>query len=200
MRKLSLLVIGLLSPSILMAAMYSWTDASGNLIFGDTPPQGVTAKEITPPKLTVLEGFATRYSSGGESSSAKPSTRAESTNLTVTAVYEQLRVIAPKQGQAIRANDGDVSAAVSFSPKLLANHQLMFVLDGQEVSRGGSKVANMANLDRGEHNLVVSIVDADSNVIISSENVQFSVLRASAIIRKNQQQAQIENAQSSPSQ
>ena len=184
MRNFLLLVAGVCSPGILMAAIFSWTDASGNLIFGDTPPQGVTAKPLTPPKLTVLEGFANRYKDTSVDKKDNTSKNRVVTQAPAVTVYKGLKVIAPKQGQAIRANDGDVSVALSFSPKLRQGDKIAFTLDGKELQQGVSKVTNMTNLDRGEHILTVSIIDKSSKKLISSENVKFSVLRAIATKKK----------------
>ena len=181
MRNFLLLVIGLSSPSILMAAIFSWTDQSGNTIYGDTPPQGVTAKSIDPPKLTILEGFGQRYDAPRVVTSSKPKSSDTEETSTETAQYESIKVIAPKQGQAIRANDGDVSFAISVSPKLKSGDNVIFTLDGAEVQRGALTVANMTNLDRGGHSLTVSVVDNTSSTLITSETINFSVLRASAL-------------------
>ena len=185
MRNFLLLTLGMCSPGILLAAMFSWTDTAGNIVFGDTPPEGVTAKEISPPKLTVLEGFASRYDDGVETKpKSQPKTSREVEQRVEVSVYESLKVIAPKQDQAIRANDGDVSVALSFSPKLRTGHQITFTLDGKVVKKGTSKVANMTNLDRGSHVLLVSIVDQQSNQLISSELTKFVVLRNTALRKK----------------
>jgi hypothetical protein len=184
MRNFLLLVAGVCSPGILMAAIFSWTDSSGNLIYGDSPPQGVTAKPLTPPKLTVLEGFANRYEDPTEVKKAKTAKNKAVVKAPVATIYKELKIIAPKQGQGIRANDGDVSVALSFSPKLQQGDKIVFTLDGKELMQGVSKVANMTNLDRGEHILTVSIVSKSSKKLITSEELKFSVLRAIATKKK----------------
>ncbi|PWQ98810.1 DUF4124 domain-containing protein [Leucothrix arctica] len=184
MRNYLLLILGACAPSILMAGMFSWTDKSGNLVFGDTPPQGVTAIPLNPPKLTVLEGFADRYQAAETEMKAKPPASRAVVSKPKVVVYEQLNVIAPKQSQAIRANDGDVSVALSFSPKLRPGDKIVFNLDGKEVLTGTSKVANMTNLDRGSHTLTVSIINRLSRKLISSEAIKFVVLRSTTLNKK----------------
>ena len=184
MRNYLLLILGACAPGILMAGMFSWTDKSGNIVFGDTPPQGVTATALTPPKLTVLEGFGDRYQDTEDEVKTKPPASRATVNKPQVVVYEKLNVIAPKQGQAIRANDGDVSVALSFSPKLRPGDKVVFNLDGKEVRTGTSKVVNMTNLDRGDHTLTVSIVNRLSRKLISSEAVRFVVLRSTSLNKK----------------
>lgn len=184
MRNFFLLAVGILSPGIIMAAIFSWTDPSGNLIYGDTPPLGVTAKELNPPKLTVLEGFAERYESSSKGTKAKESSGKQLSKKSAASVYKALNVIAPKQGQAIRANDGDVSIALSIAPKLRVGDKIVFNLDGQEVKQGTTKIVTLTNLDRGTHVLTVSIIDRSSNNLITSDKVEFSVLRATVANKK----------------
>lgn len=168
------------------AGIYSWTDESGNLMYGDTPPDNVAATVIAPPKLTILEGFADRYkdtSSTTENTRGVAAAKARVPDATDTA-YTEIRIIAPKSGQSIRANDGDVSVALSLSPKLGAGDEIVITLDGKEFSRGRSRVANLTNLDRGEHALKVSVVNSKSKTLITSGVMMFTVLRNSALINK----------------
>ena len=187
----NLLLIALVATSqVALAAgsIYSWTDESGNLIYGDAPPDGVAAKSIEPPKLTVLEGFSNRYktdqSATNNVGNAPEGAASQVVSSQAKAIYTDLKVIAPKKGQAIRANDGDVSVALSLSPKLRPGDRIVVMLDGKEVSRSTSRVANLTNLDRGEHTLTVNVVNKAARSLISAEAVTFNVLRNSALINK----------------
>ena len=186
MRNLLMIAIAVTSQAVIAAgSIYSWTDESGNLIYGDTPPDNISAEVIDPPKLTVLEGFSTRYQTDSVTSSQPASTSASKSNAPAKkVVYTELRVIAPKKDQAIRANDGDVSIALGLSPKLRPGDKIVISLDGKEFSRGTSRVANLSNLDRGEHTLIVSVVNRAARSLISSGAVTFNVLRNSALINK----------------
>lgn len=186
MRNLILIAIAVTSQiGVAVAGIYSWTDESGNQMYGDTPPENVAATVIAPPKLTILEGFATRYKDTSnpefetsEGPLAKTNTSSEES------IYTEIKVIAPKSGQAIRANDGDVSVALSLSPKLRSGDQIVIALDGKEISRGSSRVANLTNLDRGDHSLEVSVVNRTAKTLVTSGVMTFTVLRNSALINK----------------
>lgn len=186
MRNLILIAIAVTSQiGVAVAGIYSWTDESGNQMYGDTPPENVAATVIAPPKLTILEGFATRYKDTSnpefetsEGPLAKTNTSSEES------IYTEIKVIAPKSGQAIRANDGDVSVALSLSPKLRSGDQIVIALDGKEISRGSSRVANLTNLDRGDHSLEVSVVNRAAKTLVTSGVMTFTVLRNSALINK----------------
>lgn len=179
MRNILLLALCAVMQTASAGGIYSWTDESGNLVFGDSPPDSVVAKPVDPPKLTVLENFSTRYNT----SAGVVNTRGTSNNApkpATTDYYKSLNLIAPKPEQVIRANDGDVSVALAFSPKLRAGDNIVIKLDGVEKYRGSQRVANLSNLSRGTHQLDVSIVDRTNTVLMSS-GASFSVLRASAL-------------------
>lgn len=179
MRNILLLALCAVVQTASAGGIYSWTDESGNLVFGDSPPDSVVARLVDPPKLTVLENFSTRYNT----SAGVVNTRGTSNNAPkpeTTDYYKSLNLIAPKPEQVIRANDGDVSVALAFSPKLRAGDNIVIKLDGVEKYRGTQRVANLSNLSRGTHQLDVSIVDRTNTVLMSS-GASFSVLRASAL-------------------
>jgi hypothetical protein len=186
MRNLLLIAIAVTSQAVIAAGgIYSWTDESGNVIYGDTPPDNISAKSIDPPKLTVLEGFSSRYKTEPVFDKQSTSHSApKNTQPDKKVIYTEMKVIAPKKDQSIRANDGDVSVALSLSPKLRAGDRIVISLDGKEYSRGTSRVANLTNLDRGEHTLMVSVVNKAARSLISSEEVIFNILRNSALINK----------------
>ena len=184
MRKLLWIAGAVVSQSIFAASgMYSWMDESGNLTFGDSPPSHVAAKPINPPKLTVLENFANRYATI-QPQSAPPEEKSPSKKVVQEQVYQTLNIIAPRQGQSIRANDGEVSVALTLSPRLRSGDQVLLMLDGQEVSRGTSRIVNLSHVERGPHQLSIRVVSQDSQELIRSKPVTFYVLRHSALLKK----------------
>lgn len=193
MRKLLLIATVLLIHPALSAGIFSWTDASGNVVYGDSPPDTVSAKSVEPPKLTVLENFANRYGDQNKSSSQigvsarrdRSSTAFGGTSRKLVRPYKSVKIIAPKAGQSIRANDGDVSIALTTSPKLGAGDKVIIYLNNQQHSVIKSRVTNLSNLDRGEHNLVVEIQNSKGETLIKSAGVSFNVLRNSVITNKN---------------
>lgn len=185
MRNLLLIAAAVASQAVIAAGeIYSWMDESGHVMYGDTPPDHVVAAPVNPPKLTVLEGFSTRYQQNASTNEQPVKSAKERTNRP-TDVYSELKVIAPKQGQDIRANDGDVSVALGLSPKLQSGDRIVITLDGKTVSNSTSRVANLSNLSRGEHVIDVSVVDRVGNRLITAETITFSVLRNSKLIKRS---------------
>ena len=188
MRNFLLVVALLLIQPPLWAGIFSWVDASDNIVYGDNPPEAVAAEPIVPSKLTILENFANRYEDSANTSRsvnarlvAKEAVKSPLAQKAVINAYSSLAIIAPKPNQLIRASDGDVSVAVSMSPKLKGSDTLVLFLNGQEHSRVKSRVINLNNLDRGEYTLTTEIQSANGHSLLRSDKISFIVQRGSTI-------------------
>ena len=193
MRKFLLIAVLLSTQSTLSAGIFSWTDTSGNVVYGDSPPDSVVATSVAPPKLTILENFATRYETPNESSSRSNSRvlnkrennqKLHGNRVEASQLYNSVSIIAPKTDQSIRANDGDVSVMLSMSPKLRKGDRVVIYLNGAEHSTVESRVANLSNLDRGEYQLFVEIRNASGQVLNKSEEIGFNVIKNSVLTNK----------------
>jgi len=193
MRNFLLVASLLLVSTSLSAGIFSWTDASGNIVYGDSPPDKTVAKAVAPPKLTILENFANRYEDPKKPSSeinfslpGKQTSKSLDTanRKKIDNPYKAVSIIAPKANQSIRANDGDVSIAASTSPKLRPDDKLVIYLNGQVVASGKSRVANLSNLDRGEYQLLLEVQNAEGLSLIKSSEINFNVLRNSVLTNK----------------
>lgn len=191
MWKFLLIATVLCAQSTLSAGIFSWTDASGNIVYGDAPPDTVVAKPVAPPKLTILENFANRYE---DPNAPRPSNATKSGNRITHSIrsvkrrevnpYTALKIIAPKAGQGIRANDGDASVALSMTPKLRSGDNVLIHLNGQQHSSVRSSVANLSGLERGEHKLSVEIKNAAGESLMKSAEINFTILKNSVITNK----------------
>jgi len=161
---------------------YKWKDARGQIQYGDEPPPNINAKKIALPAITVLEGYGEQWQVEDQPTPVTASKPVTPTSFVPVPkprpkVYRSLAFIAPKAGQSIKADNGDVSVMLSVKPPLKANHQFLFVMDGKKVTKSHSRIANFSNLSRGSHQLKVKIVDAVGRDIHQSEPLQFNVVR-----------------------
>ena len=178
MRYWTLLVISsLLFSAVATAEVFSWKDAKGTVHYSDSPPESVQAKAIILPPLTILKDYGKLY---------KPVLTAEERGLTkkksnkAKSPYTTFSILAPKDKQAIRANDGDVTVMLSFKPKLLPKHMLSVYLDGKKMAEGGLRMVNLTNLDRGEHKVYAIINEKNGKKVkqvAKSKEVTFTVIR-----------------------
>lgn len=194
MRKFLLIAVLLSTHTTLSAGIFSWTDASGNVVYGDSPPDTVVATTVAPPKLTILENFGTRYEFQNEAKSRandrivkkeKEKNQRQRHPVDISQLYKSVTIIAPKSDQSIRANDGDVSVALSTSPKLRKGDKVVVYLNGSEHSTVSSRVANLSNLDRGEYQLSVEIRNSAGQSLNKSEEINFTVIKNSVLTNKN---------------
>lgn len=176
----------LLQSSVHAERLYKWKDAKGVTQYGDKPPANVRAQPLVLPKITVIDNYAEQWKPL-DFKDTKVKKQAQ-TQAKTSSIYTKLAFLAPKANQAIRANNGDVSAIVSIKPPLKNGDQLIFSIDGKALPKSTSRTANFANLERGNHNIGVKIVDKDGKTLKSS-SVGFNVLRASSLGKTNSNQA-----------
>lgn len=151
--------------------VFSWKDTKGIVHYGDSPPDSVKAKAVVLPELTVLKDYGKQYKpvlTTKEQGFEKKKNKA---------TYTQFSILAPKNKQAIRANDGDVTVMLSLKPKLLPKHQLSIFLDGKQMMEGDLRMINLTNLNRGEHSVYAIIKGEKGKEISKSKVVVFTVIR-----------------------
>ena len=162
--------------------LYKWKDARGTIQYGDRPPANVKAEAVNLPKITIIEKYADQWKPM-EFNDSQPVTDEPVVEKTSNGGYTSLAFLAPKAGQAIRANDGDVSAMISLKPPLKKGHSIVFAIDGKASAKGNSRTQNFAGLGRGNHTVGVKVIDAKGKTLKSS-SVSFNVLRFSKLSQK----------------
>lgn len=148
------------------AQIYKYTDASGNTVFTNQPPQGVAAQPVELPPTNTVEM---------QVPDTPPTT--DSSESMVEAPYRTLQLTGLPSAEALRSNNGTFSVGVELEPRLAPNHRLRLLLDGQPYGQP-SNVARLQllNIDRGEHSLAVEVLSGDES-IQQSATVTFTVQR-----------------------
>lgn len=148
------------------AQIYKYTDANGNTVFTNQPPEGVAAESVELPPTNTVEMQAP--------STPLPAPTADSEQV---APYRVLQLVGLPDDGAVRANDGSFNVGVLLEPQLAPAHRLRLLLDGQpygEPSRS-TRLA-LSNIARGEHRLAVEVL-SDGKSFQQSEAVTFTVQR-----------------------
>lgn len=167
-----LLSLAICFGAIAQDRVYKRVNPDGSVDYSDQPLEDAEV-------MNVPEGstFTMPSASTGSLSS---SNRSESSADT-SANYESLEISSPKNDEAIRSNEGRVTALAKSDPTLQPGHSYRWTMDGrvlqQEIS---SPVLQMRSVDRGTHSMEVAIIDAEGKVVIASEKIEFHLLRASA--------------------
>jgi hypothetical protein len=162
---LACLLLALSLPAA--AQIYSYTDASGNTVFTNEPPQGSNATVINLPETNTIE--APPISNSADNGSV--------TTDTPQAAFSVLQITGVPADEALRANNGSFSVGVSSVPAISASQQLQLVVDGQPYGQPSSGAPlQVSNLSRGEHSLAVQVLSGD-RVVQQSNTVTFTVQR-----------------------
>lgn len=87
-------------------------------------------------------------------------------------------IVSPRHDAAVRSNNGALTVAGLSEPALAPSHRAELSLDGAVVARGRELTFDLTNLDRGTHELILRIVDAQGRRIAASRPIVFHLLRA----------------------
>ncbi|MCW8385821.1 DUF4124 domain-containing protein [Fluoribacter dumoffii] len=150
------------------AQIYKWTDSQGNVHFSDTPHEGA---EI----ITIPEEQS--YSSPNPSSTSTPKEEDEQP-VKLKHTYTKIEIAQPKPGATIRNNQGFVEISVEVEPELFPGDQLQLIYDNAPLGKPQTNPLFEVNgMYRGSHTFAVQIVDADENVLETSEPITIYVFR-----------------------
>jgi hypothetical protein len=146
------LLLGLALPAT--AQIYTYTDANGNTVFTDQPPEGQAAQTVELPptnSVTLQTPAAATTQAPSETSKAAP--------------YSTLQLTGLPSDEALRANNGTFSVGVDIQPRLASGHRLRLLLDGQPHGQPSNVPRlQVSNADRGEHNLAVEVLSGGQSI------------------------------------
>lgn len=158
------------------AEIYKQIDKDGNVIYSDVPfkakQQPVKVKPMTTFKATPTKKATAPAKKKKEAKEAKATE------------YKDIAVHKPVEGEAIRANDGNIAVEVSAKPGLDVDegHKIAVLLDGNIVTKTTTGSVTLENVPRGTHTITAEILDKKDKVLFSSKSgVTFHVLRASVL-------------------
>jgi FlaG/FlaF family flagellin (archaellin) len=150
--------------------VYKWTNAEGVVIYSDTYQEGAERIRVTGSKLPSPPAAGSQ-----EQGDAQANTQ-DGTG------YERFEIVQPENDATVRSNEGKVSVKLALTPTLAEGHSVKISIDGKELPGDvRSTQFTLNNLNRGTHSLATRVVDADGNVVISSNSVSFH-LRQDSIL------------------
>jgi len=171
MSRLLLLALLLLPLSGLAQAVYRTTDAQGNVVFTDSPPANATPAdrvEIRPTNTVQPPQIPPRPAS-------------ENTpNAGMDVALYTLTITEPANETTFPMGPGDFSVSVNVSPTLGSAENLQLFIDGapQGKPQRGS-TWSLTNVNRGQHDLTVGVIDDSGKTLAISEPVRVFVMRPS---------------------
>lgn len=149
------------------AQIYKYTDANGNTVFTNQPPEGQPSESVELQPTNTVEAQQPM-----ETSKAEPPAHNQP-------AYSELSLTDIPTDEALRANNGTFSVGVKVEPRLQTGHAFRLLLDGQPYGQPSNVPRlQLTNIDRGEHSLAVEIISGERQ-IQQSAAVVFTVQRIS---------------------
>lgn len=147
------------------AQIYKYTDAHGNTVFTDQPPEGQTTQNV---ELAPTNSIDMQVP---ELPAASPAAEV------AEAPYSTLQLTDIPEAEAIRANNGTFSVGVQIEPRLRPGHRLRLLLDGQPYGQPSNVPRlQLTEIARGEHSLAVEVLSGEQSVQQSAA-ITFTVQR-----------------------
>ena len=168
---LSLLLISLAAT----AQIYKTTDEEGNVVFTDSPPQGVEREEVELPRTNTAPPPPER---------AAPPSKEEEEEEDAADVEYGVVITVPENETTIPMGPGNFTVSAVVRPSLGADHRLQLLMDA--VPWGDPQAATswaLTNVFRGAHDIAVAVVDSDGKSLAISEPVRVYVMRPSVNFR-----------------
>lgn len=161
-----LLFAALLIPALAAAApqVYKWVDDKGVVHYTDKPPTQYATPAKLPPLQTYKRGTAPDLNKFTPPNGGKP----------VTAVGPQIQVVTPSREETFHGGERTVPVAVLVTPAMDPEQKLIYLLDGKPMGAATSDTSfALTEVDRGEHTVAVTLVDAAGQELSRSSPVTF---------------------------
>ncbi len=163
------------------AELYRWVDADGQVHYSDRPHAGATSIEIdiTPPAISTPASTTT--SSPGTARSADEPALPEVESM------RSINLTRPTENQVLHNIAGQLSVAVSVTPRLAEGHRINLYMDGNRIVEGqpGRLAFRLDEVYRGEHTLIAAVEEPGGRELLRSDAVTFFVRQTSIQNRAN---------------
>ncbi len=166
-RTLTCLLLILALP--VSAQIYKYTDANGNTVFTNQPPEGTKAESV---ELKPINTSTPAAAPANDSSEPRLSELPQNP-------YQILELRDLPNEEALRANNGTFSVGVTIEPRLGPGHTLRLLLDGKPYGQPSNVPRlQLTEVDRGEHSIAVAVMQGE-RIVQQSETRTFTVQRVS---------------------
>jgi hypothetical protein len=170
MRVIGILLVLLSTP--VCADIYKSINADGEVVYSDKPEKGAEQLEMQPLPSYTPPPQNTAISLPAQSAVQPPPQ------------YRSFALVSPVHEATIRNNLGTIEVTASLEPALLTRegHRIQYFLDG--IAQGDatdSSTLTLTNIDRGEHQLSASVVDAQGGILMETPLTTVFVKRTSKL-------------------
>ena len=163
----AMLLLAIVYATPTSAEVYRSVDAQGNVTFTNQPAQGAEPVKLRP--LSVYDAPELKSTNGDNAD-----------DVSDAALYKSVAILSPQADDTLRDNPGNVTVAAGSEPALerRAGHKFQFFLDGKPDGKPqDAAMKTLTDVDRGEHQVAVAIVDVNGKQLLQSEPVRFFLHR-----------------------
>lgn len=146
------------------AKIYVWRDENGVLVFSDSPKPGAEEVQVEDKSIGI------------------PSMDTSVLDIKPKPLDENYQVVItqPENNATIRDNSGSVFVSGGIKPIFKRGLKIQLYLDGKPYNEPQThSMFALRNIDRGEHQIKMELIDDKGKVIASSKQITFYMHRAS---------------------
>ena len=153
--------------------IYVYQDENGNPVFTDKARPNAKPIDVKTNTMT-MPATDTSILQNGVDEAPKP------VNYTIT-------ITQPRHQQTIRNNEGKVEVTANVTPRLQQNNKFRLKLDGK-IRQKPHATADfvLKDVDRGEHTIVIELINEQQKVIATSQKHTFYLFRTSILHNRPQ--------------
>lgn len=168
---IKILFVLLLLPGLAQAVICKTVGADGVISFTDVPaaecPPGAAIPD--PVQRSAPAERADRVETGIGGREVFPG-------------YRSIAIETPQDEGTVRSNEGRVPVEIALEPGLQADHFLTAYLDGKAFrGRYGNDAIELTGVDRGTHELWVTVTDSKGKTLIESKKISFTLQRTQPV-------------------
>ncbi len=167
-----LCILGIsLSAAASEKKVYVHTDANGVLVFSDKPQPGAKEVNLNRHQKLIMPAQDTSILQ-----------RLQQAEQKAPASQYQVFIDQPSQEQTIRNNYGEIYVTGHVKPAFRSGFKVRLLLDGKQQQKPhANAIFKLKDIDRGEHTLVLELLDSEGQLLAVSEPRTIYLFRASAI-------------------
>ncbi len=173
---LRLTMFSILATSVFTSAVtvaqdiYKTYDENGNVVYTDQPPnENAEPLELAP--ITVVEAFKPIQPEAPVQPDPQPLEDIE--------LYSNFIITSPTEDENLWGTGGKLTAAAQSDQTLRRGDSVRFYIDGELQTQETSFVAELTDIFRGEHQLIMEIVDSKGIILASAGPVTFHMKQQS---------------------
>ncbi|WP_158223123.1 DUF4124 domain-containing protein [Halovibrio salipaludis] len=173
---LTALVLAFLLPlgTAVAGEIYRHVDENGNVTYSDEPfSDNSQAMELEPLPEVSLPDSPVRESRNSERENNRGNDGQQG--------YESVEITQPEHDSAFWRGDGLVVVRFQSQPSLRPGHRFALELDGERTRRSRNTSFTLENMNRGTHEIVIHVVNANGETISSSDVTRFTLHRPSQL-------------------